>query len=460
MSHVVAAVSFPVLPDLRSQFDFCYLHAQRVGEATNPGPSNAAQQFCTVGISNPTSIVSKVETYHDICSMHQVDIMCAAETAATKVAQNQFASQIRPSGYRCVWSQPVGEKFQRTDGLPSFRGNAVGVAAFSRWPIRQVHDSVAPEMIATARLVHSVVSIADFQLQVVVVYGLAGSGSTATAQTVMLLREALRVVDMLPIPWLICGDFNCDPWKTDLKETLETHAIVDLTVLHQTLKGSPMPPTCRGVTKPDNALVSSNLQPFVQDVVVLPEDHFDCHKVVLITLDLHLAHAARLRLPMPAPWTDLNIDVAHMEAGYTAAVVQCGVPDTIEKWGHVVEIAADFAYRMTQQDHGTTWCDTQSMPKKYFGRCQPRTPQPQRAPLTTLPARPGDFNPGETCRYQTRSQVKQVRRLQSLYARLNKIMANTLCLTISVSCGKNGMPYFDPNVWVSASPCGAKLHLK
>ena len=63
--------------------------AVRVGEAKNPGPT----QKLRIAITNPTSIVSKCPAYQYLHQAHNVDIMLASETAATRLSQKIFFIQ-------------------------------------------------------------------------------------------------------------------------------------------------------------------------------------------------------------------------------------------------------------------------------------------------------------------------------------------------------------------------------
>ena len=403
------------------QMNFCHLLATRVGEASHPGPLHPepTSQFCNIAITNPTSIVSKFEIYQQLSRDFSLDIICAAETAATPLGQKLFGSQMRGIGMKSIWSQPVGEKVSRTDGQQSLRGNAAGVVLFSKWPARSVVDSLTPQAYATARLLHAVITVGGVQIQMVCLYGLAAAGTSQ--QTNGLFQEALRVVQLLPLPFIILGDFNCNPWNLEVKDQLSALGVVDLPMVYSNLRSHPMPPTCKNATRPDNALISMHLRPYLVDVSVLPTPWFDAHQVVLLSLDLEAFHQARFRMSMPAPWSDLEIDFGHAANGYDWVTHNRGKPTSIEEWGMAVEEAIEFAFRKTQQDNqGIPWSATHKMPRKYKGRCQPRQPKQTKPALVTMPSRKGDFNPGELCRQQTRAKVRQVRRIHSLLGRLSK----------------------------------------
>ena len=398
-------------------------HAIRIGEATQPGPS--MHRNCTIAITNPTSIVSKPAIYHQLISQFDLDVVAASETAATRPAQKLFSHNMRQANMRSQWSCPVPEKTVRSDGQPSLRGQATGVALFARCPTRILQGTIPDVDLASSRILHCLVDFEGFEMQIVVLYGYAAAGSVAANRSLMQL--AIRAVRALPLPFIILGDFNANPWKLGMNDELQSLQATDLTAMYIDLYNKPMPPTCRHVTNPDNAVISPALQPFVRSIQVLPDPYFDCHQVVLFTLDLITAQHSRFRMPMPSPWNDLPIDYAHVELGYDKAIQNLGTPYSIETWGQTVEYAVDHAYRATQCDtQHIQWDATQPLPQKYRGRCQPRVPKPQTKLLLTKPGRPGDFHPGEVCRAKTRDMIKQVRRIQGLLSRLKKFQHDAM----------------------------------
>ena len=399
--------------------DFCHLHANRIGEADHPGPPPLNNSRCVIALTNPTSIVSKASVYASLQTQHQVDIFCAAETAATKPAQRMFGHTMRQYGCKTIWSPPVCEKIVRTDGQASLRGQASGVAVVSKHPIRSVPHTIPSDLAATCRIIHTVVTSHDVEFQLLVLYGLAASGTNA--QNKLLLTAAVEAAQTLPLPFMIAGDMNCDPLRVLGSEFLQAHQLSDLTTLHTALLGTPMPPTCRGVTTPDNALVSSQLRELICGVSVLPDHHFDCHKVVLVTIDCKPLQKKRFQCKLPSPWNELTIDFAHIAQDYQTALKFHGKPSTIEQWGQVVEHAVDLAYQATQsQNADMPGLTVQPLPKKFRGRCQPRAPQPVKPVLLARPARRHEYHPGEIRRAKTRDKVKQVRRAQSLLRILTK----------------------------------------
>ena len=144
-----------------------HLLVLRFGEALHPGPE--AIRFA---ISNPTSIVNKEREYSELRNLHGVHIVAAAETAATNKGQRVFRHKIRPAFPRSIWSPPVAEKRERSDGDESLRGQASGVALLSVLPVRAAHGTLPYNMVSmSCRLIHALVAVGHVQIQVLVMYG-------------------------------------------------------------------------------------------------------------------------------------------------------------------------------------------------------------------------------------------------------------------------------------------------
>ena len=171
--------------------------ATRIGEASQPGPHE--HRHCTIAITNPTSIVSKPAIYQQLIDQYNLDIVAASEIAATSPAQKLFSFHMRQSHMRSQWSCPVPEKTVRSDGQPSLRGQATGVALFAKCAIRTLHGTIPEVDQASSRILHCLVDFNGYEMQMVVLYGYAASGSIAANRTLMQL--AIRAVRSLPLPY-------------------------------------------------------------------------------------------------------------------------------------------------------------------------------------------------------------------------------------------------------------------
>lgn len=385
----------------------------RVGEALKPGPTRFA-------IINPTSIISKISQFDVLANQCQIDIVCASETSATSKAQKLFSRQLRTEcHYKSLWSAPVSNQFDRLDGDVSLRGRAAGVGVFSRLPSRHALKTIDDQLLATARLVHTIHTVGDLQFQVITLYGLATHSQESNQQTDNLFRAALEATDHMRLPTIIAGDFNCDPFTLDCCPLIRARRLSDLPTQYARMYGAPMPPTCRECTHPDNALLCPMMAPWLTSIEVMTEPLFDTHKVVLFTLDISSQDAMNTRLVLPQSWIEFPIQTSLIKEHYLRSAT---TPTDLTSWAIKVETAVDAAYQQTQLVQGTAPNQVLALPRRAKGRCVSRKPAslPQRALLPKT--RPGEYLPKfEIHRFATLKMLKQLRRLQALRRRVAKV---------------------------------------
>jgi len=114
-----------------------------LGEASSPGPSKP--ETFKFAITNPTSIYSKAQVYKELQVTHGLDVITASETSATQLAQQGFATAMRPAFRKMLWSVPVQDHRPKTDGTASKRGKAAGVACMSSQRIRMALGTLSSE---------------------------------------------------------------------------------------------------------------------------------------------------------------------------------------------------------------------------------------------------------------------------------------------------------------------------
>jgi hypothetical protein len=395
--------------------------AARVGEAANPGPRQA--EVIRLGITNPTSIISKVATYQTLRQQMQLDLITASETAATAKAQKQFANSIRKTFPRIHWSTPVPAHRHRSDGDDSLRGKAAGVAIMTTLHSREAIGTLEPEWLATCRIMHNVVTIGINKVQLITVYGVPSTQKDSATFNNDLLQQALDAITQINLPAIILGDFNVDPFTLPIAQKLQAYGFKDLKQLFPRLHAKEMPPTCRDVTHPDNALLSPDMQELLTQIEVHPEPWFDAHKVVILTFHMPPNPITHLRMSIPHSFLHLPLDESQMPDAYAYACAKYGEPTSIEAWGQTIEVAVDHAIRKTQMtQENIPFAQTQGLPKHCRGRCQPRAPKPCQRKTLTRPGRPGDYQPpGEIHSHATCKKVKQVRRLDSICRGLKKL---------------------------------------
>ena len=393
-----------------------FLHAVRVGEAKNPGPHHDFR-VCLV---NPTAIFRKAEVFHELSTTYGIDTFCISETSATLPTQKILSSQMNKHRFKTLWTNPVEEHTQRIDGKISLRGKAAGVALMSRRACRHALGTIPDQWTATCRILHSVVSVAQLQIQIITIYGVTASHRDALAFNSDLLKTAFEASRQLLLPTLIVGDWNCDPKSLASWGTLEAEGFSDLKILHQRLFGREFPNTCKEATSPDNALCCPKFAQWISNIEVTKDYHFDAHKCVLVSFRIPGDSAFTHVLPMPKTWLNLPIEAEFIQQSYQEAVLLHGTPINLQEWGSRVEQAVDLAYQRTQALDPQN-CEVKTLPANMKGRCKPRAPRKLPLRFFSHVARNGDYIPAfELHSFRSKRMVKQVRRLQSLYRNISK----------------------------------------
>ena len=135
ISNILALSSVhQVYPSHQKSHD--WKHTARIGEASNPGPPNSSTtyQHLSLSLINPTTIYRKEDDFLAL----DTDVLCLAETAATKTVQMAFNQALRHTSYKTYWSAPVPDKMAKLDPTlgHSLRGDNLGTAIMTRLPSR------------------------------------------------------------------------------------------------------------------------------------------------------------------------------------------------------------------------------------------------------------------------------------------------------------------------------------
>ena len=102
---------------------------QRMGEATNPGPSQnrTKTEHLNIYHCNPTSLVGKENHFdHMLNGIHLI-----SETSATQTAQKICTARFKHKNMKCLWSYPTNAYKQSAANL---RGHAGGTAIVVTFP--------------------------------------------------------------------------------------------------------------------------------------------------------------------------------------------------------------------------------------------------------------------------------------------------------------------------------------
>ena len=417
----ISTLQNPVSVRFHCQPGFWPYRGFRIGEAKNPGPQQSSGTRCqiTIGIANPTAVLSKASTFVDFMKCTNAQVLVLAETSATLGVQKRVSGLLSMLRTNSIWSDPVMPLRDTQSERASERGKASGTAVLSTIPFRKSRLPPCPTLEYEPRVVHSIVQLGQTYFQLVGFYGYAHSqcNPKATHSTSKLLAKVLDRIRQIPLPFVICGDFNYDVTMLPCWPLFSNLGAIDLASLYSRLCLGEMPATCHGATRPDNAIVSKDLVPFVTCVRVHGPDWFPVHNPVTFTITLPKPQIYRSKLRLPESWMCYMPQQEQLAAAYVALCPPDEV-DSFEQWGQLVDSTVD-VWLQTESQHSPNL--PSRLAPRFRGRCQSVqvVQQPINSPLRK--ARNGDFEPtDEILTFSAKRLAKQVRRIQSLLRRLKK----------------------------------------
>ena len=408
------------------QVNHNYLHGVRVGEAINPGPMSDQLQHATsafkVGLINPTTMYQKED---DLLAL-DVDVLCLAETAATKSVQVAFNEAIKQTSYKVVWTLPIFDKFCK-DHLPtscSFRGEALGAAIMMRLPHRSLRNAMSPATEQSRRVVSSVVSCGSVDVLVIAAYFQAGQTAEARVVNNHLLQEIYVHVMGTNLPFIVAGNFNVEIHRLEAFTCFTAIGCVELFHYHRRVFGFELPPTCKESTRNDTMLIHPLLVPYIHRFSIGDQFLFADHRPVLVEFNLPVQTIPEQQWFVPKSWSLFPLEKDLLERNFRQRVFHAP-PEVISsetacpaallgQWSQQVEQAVDDTLRQLHRKDAFR-NPTKSLPRQFRGRCR----HPKLIPITIPRGSKHDvtdaYNPPcESTSVRSRQKIRQVRRLRCL----------------------------------------------
>ena len=287
----------------------------RVGEATNPGPPGPVPQptlhhfwstpgstpaadapaqpelgdVLSITVASPTAILSKL---HEVLELKS-DLSLMSETSAVVSTQTTFAKQLRPHGYKALWSAPV-EPHHSSPGRPeSRRGCAVGCVVITSLPSHASTKPFPEELWHTQRVAEATVRVGGFAFRAMAIYGYPANHCDSAMKNQELLSMALKRLATCKLPFLLGGDFNCDVTSLPCWRGFEELGCSELHALYKSCCNASLPATCKGATAWDSAIRSPTLTKLWRSAKVDTDSHlFDAHAPVTFQLQVSLLRPA------------------------------------------------------------------------------------------------------------------------------------------------------------------------
>ena len=286
------------------------LLGQRIGEASHPVPRCKMDdnQNAVLAILNPTAIRNKEKEFSCLMKVYNVDTFCCAETTATKETQDMMTKKLHELQLKTVWSDPVVQQRQRVNGQPCARGRAGGTSVHSKWPIRPACSHEHKPLCAADRVTHAIVRWGTMYVQIITIYGYTGGNAWHKKATNELFERAIKMSHTTNMPTLFVGDFNMDVHDLEQFDSLRSKGYMSLQMLHEMHLGAPLPPTCKGATTPDTALVPPELCQRIKAIHVDAQCLFDAHAPVIVIFDVPKQDLFHMRMKTPKTWTEIPLD--------------------------------------------------------------------------------------------------------------------------------------------------------
>ena len=400
----------------------------RIGEANNPGPdSNGFTLKCC--LMNPTSIFNKVE----VVTTFDCQIIQLAENSATAAVQIASQQNFRAKGYSTHWSPPVAAHSSVAQEECTYRGQATGVSIHSLHPLRSSRVTI-PEHVDHTRILSSIVQLGDWKIHFVTIYGYPSCHQKARDRTNALLEAAAYIIEQVNLPSVIAGDFNHPLDSLVAGQTLERCGFINLQQKFRELYQTEMPKTCREATSPDQVLLSPDLQGFVNVISVDKQKNFADHDPIVYQLHLPFHPPMRTFWKLPHSWLPFQPDPYILEEQFVRLATRNqlplashddnilpALPDALELWARVLESAVDETIK-EQHKIDPVKFPQKHLPKNCRGRAQPRCIKKKPFGDTIKNACQGQYDPpGEASNIQLKLIVRQTRRVQSLFFRMNKL---------------------------------------
>ena len=132
----------------------------------------------------------------------------ASETSATSVVQRDCTREMILHKFKSFWSIPVASKKVTLDSRPSYRGEAVGSALFSKLPSRQTRANINENLWNTHRFSTCILRLGDFEVLAISVYGFANRHKEGIRPNDILIANLIPVIEEVGLPYIVPGDFN------------------------------------------------------------------------------------------------------------------------------------------------------------------------------------------------------------------------------------------------------------
>ena len=397
-----------VLRFFRTKDSFSPMTGVRIGEATNPGPLNV-----TLCVLNPTSVLQKTKAILDI----KADIYFLSETSATKAVQKTLGTKLLNHG-DIHWGEACPPRTQTRVPDECLRGDSLGVAIYSRMPVRLSRNQVEPWLLQSCRYMERWIKIAHLDVLVICIYAKVGKSEQINDMNRVLLNQTLLRAQSGGAHVIVAGDFNSSLEDTGMRVHYETHGFIDMLQWARQHKPNNIRPTCLGTSYNDTILIKGPLSQQVIEASVLEEHAFAAHLPFVLKLSVPQGQTVQSIIRYPKDWSQLEPDTKQIAEHYqhhgdeihSQNPTSGNLDSALRQWATNTEAAVALTISNGQ---------TTQLPANFAGRCRE---QPLRKVQNPAPPKPGGGNHYEpfcdVASFAAVHKTRQVRRLKSIHRQL------------------------------------------
>ena len=380
-----------------------------------------------ISIANPTSINGRS---NEVCSWGR-GIHFLAETACTQQTFRKESRVVNKNNMVFSHGQFPKPMMFTKKGAPSAKGQCMGVGMITSIPHRPFAGQEKIPAWKACRLCAYIFYINKVEVLGVGAYFFQQCYHNAVELNSEIHEQILELLSSWQGPTFVAADFNCDIRYSHIYQfAYQQHGMCDIRTLHDRCGRQPLPPTTEGSTITDTILVSNWFAERFHSAFVREDTIIPTHAPVHSFFHCDRLHFDKFVWALPAPFPCSQFDPEHLrfhaetsdsidQSTFEEALQSGSADDILRVWSEQAEQCFSSSAK-TQHDLDPKSWPFPKLKDRFFGRGK----LPERVKVKPAgyikQARHGDFQPSvETIDVVTKQKVKQVRRIQGLWNRVN-----------------------------------------